>query len=61
MDLTLPSVAMAKKDKNERMCRLARKGKVEKAGELAKGAKYICGNCFRAAADEANLCKPTQI
>lgn len=28
---------------------------------LVKGAKYVCANCGRAAAEKANLCRPKKI
>ena len=47
--------------KTEKLCKLVDKGKMNKVAKLAKGANYICGKCGRAAADEANLCKPVKI
>jgi len=44
-----------------KMCKLADKGKIKKAAELAKGAKFICTKCARAAASEENLCKPKKL
>jgi hypothetical protein len=29
--------------------------------ELVKGAKYVCANCGRAAAEKVNLCKPKKL
>ena len=44
-----------------KMCKLAEKGKIKKAAELAKGAKFICTKCARAAADKEHLCKPQKL
>ncbi|MFC1714584.1 hypothetical protein ACFL6S_13035 [Candidatus Poribacteria bacterium] len=51
---------MAKK-KSKSLCKLVSKGKMDQVAKLAKGAKYICLSCGRAAADNANLCKPSRI
>lgn len=45
----------------DKMCKLAEKGKIKKAAELAKGAKFICGKCLRATSDEKALCKPKKL
>ena len=41
--------------------KLAAKGKIDKAAKLAKGAKFICRKCARAAASEEHLCAPQKI
>jgi len=51
---------MAKK-KPKRLCKLVDKGKMDEAAKLTKGAKYFCNKCGRAAADSANLCKPSRL
>lgn len=43
---------------SKKMCKLAKKGDLKKTAELAKGAKYVCAKCLRAAKDPDNLCKP---
>ncbi|HUU43691.1 MAG TPA: hypothetical protein VMX57_07920 [Planctomycetota bacterium] len=43
------------------MCELVAKRKMDKVASLAKGAKYICHICGRAAADGQNLCEPVEI
>jgi hypothetical protein len=41
------------------MCELTeKKAPREQVKALVRDPKYICGNCNRAAAEEANLCKP---
>ena len=44
-----------------KMCKLAEKGNLKKAARLAKGARYICRKCARAAADPDALCKPEKL
>jgi hypothetical protein len=44
-----------------KMCKLASKGKVTRAAELARDARFICNRCVRAAADKGHLCKPRKL
>jgi hypothetical protein len=43
------------------MCELVAKRKMDKVASLAKGAKYVCHICGRAAAKGTNLCEPVEI
>jgi hypothetical protein len=43
------------------MCELVSKRKMDDVATLAKGAKYICHICGRAAAKAAHLCEPVEI
>jgi len=43
------------------MCELVAKRKMDQAAAAAKGAKYICHICGRAAASPTNLCEPVLI
>jgi hypothetical protein len=43
---------------SKKMCKLAKKDDLEKAAKRAKGAKYICEKCLRAAKKPDHLCKP---
>ena len=43
------------------ICELVRKRDMAKAAALAKGAKYLCRICGRAAARGANLCEAVRI
>ena len=43
------------------LCKLAKKGRIKKIGELAKGARFVCAKCGRAAARAGNLCKPVEM
>jgi hypothetical protein len=43
------------------MCELVAKRRMDKVATLAKGAKYICHICGRAAASGDNLCEPVEI
>lgn len=45
----------------KKMCELARKGKIGKAAERARDARFLCTKCARAAADERHLCKPKKL
>jgi hypothetical protein len=45
----------------QHMCELADKRMMDKVADLAKGAKYVCHICGRAAAKEANLCEAVEI
>ena len=46
---------------SKHMCDLVAKRKMAEAARAAKGAKYICHICGRAAADAKNLCEPVEI
>jgi len=43
------------------MCELAKEGEITKAAKRARGARFICGKCARAAADAKHLCKPQKL
>jgi len=43
------------------LCELVAKREMGKVAEAAKGAKYMCHICGRAAAKAANLCEPVKI
>ncbi len=44
------------------LCQLVeKKTDLNKMKELVKGAQYICKNCGRAAANEANVCAPEKL
>lgn len=43
------------------MCELASKKRMDKMADLAKGAKYLCHFCGRAAAKAENLCEPVEM
>jgi len=43
------------------MCELVAKRKMDKVATLAKGAKYVCHICGRAAAKGSSLCEPVEI
>jgi hypothetical protein len=45
----------------EHLCAVVSRREIEKAANLAKGAKYICYICGRAAAKAKNLCEPVEI
>ncbi len=55
-ELTEKGMAMAKK-----LCKLAKRGKLDQIGELARNARYICKKCGRTAEKEENLCRATPI
>jgi len=43
------------------LCELVSKRRMKKVASLAKGAKYVCHICGRAAAKPSNLCEPVEI
>ena len=43
------------------MCELVAKRRMNQVATLAKGARYICHICGRAAANAKNLCEPVEI
>lgn len=45
----------------EHLCDLVAKRKMAQVARLAKGAKYVCHICGRAAAKSTNLCEPVEI
>lgn len=45
----------------KKMCELARKGRIKKAAKLARGARFLCTKCARAAADAEHLCKAQKL
>ena len=46
---------------SQHLCDLAANRKMDRVAELAKGAKYVCHICGRAAAKAANLCEAVEI
>lgn len=49
------------KGHSKHLCDLVAKQKMAEVARLAKGAKYICHICGRAAAKASNLCEPVEI
>jgi hypothetical protein len=45
----------------QHMCDLVAKRKMAQVARLAKGAKYVCHICGRAAAKGENLCEPVEV
>ena len=43
------------------MCELTAKRQMDKVATLAKGAKFVCHICGRAAASADNVCEPVEI
>ena len=43
------------------LCGLVGQRKMSEVAALAKGAKYICNICGRAAAKATNLCEPVEL
>ncbi len=43
------------------LCELVAKRNMDQVATLAKGAKFICHICGRAAAKKDNLCEPVEI
>ncbi|MGD2174573.1 MAG: hypothetical protein PVJ27_04145 [Candidatus Brocadiaceae bacterium] len=43
------------------LCELTAKRRMAEVARLAKGAKYVCHICGRAAADARNLCEPVEL
>ncbi len=43
------------------MCELVAKRRMDQVASLAKGAKFVCHICGRAAASGNNLCEPVEI
>lgn len=56
MAITWEAMSVAKK-----LCKLAKKGKIDEIGALALDARFVCAKCGRAAANSENLCKPRKI
>ncbi len=48
-------------DHRNHLCELARQREMARIGQLARGAKYVCHICGRAAARAENLCEPVEI
>ncbi|UCH35649.1 MAG: hypothetical protein JSV65_04675 [Armatimonadota bacterium] len=45
----------------QHLCELVSARKMDRVGQLSKGAKYLCNVCGRAAAKAANVCEPVEI
>ena len=43
------------------LCELVRRREMLEVAKLAKGAKYVCSICGRAAAQGGSLCEPVRI
>ena len=49
-------------DHGQHMCQLVKaETPIEELREIVSGARYICKNCGRAAAEEENLCAPEKL
>jgi hypothetical protein len=46
---------------SQHLCDLVAKRKMDRVASLAKGAKYVCHICGRAAAKASNVCEPVEI
>ena len=46
---------------SKHLCDLVAKRKMAEVARLARGARYVCHICGRAAAKAANLCEPVEI
>jgi hypothetical protein len=55
------SLAEQHKGHSRHMCELVRARRMNEAASAAKGAKYLCHICGRAAAKAGNLCEPVEI
>ncbi len=49
------------KGHSQHMCDLVAKRKMAQVARLARGAKYMCHICGRAAGKASNLCEPIEI
>jgi hypothetical protein len=49
------------KGHSRHLCDLVAKRKMAQVARLARGAKYVCHICGRAAAKASNLCEPVEI
>ena len=45
----------------EHLCELVSKRQMDRVADLAKGAKYVCHICGRAAAKPENVCEAVEI
>jgi len=45
----------------KKLCKLAKKDKLEQIAALALNPRFICAKCARTAANSENLCKPRKI
>jgi len=43
------------------LCKIAKRGDLERIRELVRGARFFCRKCGRATRDPQNLCKPIDI
>ena len=43
------------------LCKMVELRNMQTVGKLAKGARYICFLCGRAAKNKSNLCEPVEI
>ena len=46
---------------SKHLCSLVARREMYEVAKLAKGAKYVCHICGRAAASASNLCEPVEI
>jgi hypothetical protein len=47
--------------RDRHLCKLAKRGDLEKVRKLVKDAAFICQKCGRAARDKENLCAPSPL
>lgn len=47
--------------KSRHLCRVAKKGDLDRVRQLVADAAYICRRCGRVARDKANLCRPEEL
>ena len=51
----------SEKCKERHLCKLFKRGDLERIKELARDALYVCKKCGRAAHDKDHLCDPSRI
>ena len=60
---TVPEHKLFKKHTGhaQHLCSLVSRREMDKVATLAKGARFVCHICGRAAAKPGNLCEPVEI
>jgi len=48
-------------NREEHLCRIAKREDIELLRQLAKDARFACHKCGRSAHDEKNLCRPGKL
>ena len=43
------------------LCKIAKRGDIERVKQLVRDAAFVCKKCGRAARDQENLCEPSRI